>query len=323
VPTFPDASPPDASDAASTAFFLLATETPGYPAGDGSNWGDVVRFRFDADYQTAVPGVALAKGPTITDPLGLAFRWSSASLFVANRAATNANQATIVSFPYNAATQTFGAGTVEVSGYTSFMQLAFDPPETEMFVGTNNDGMRRFKLIKTMWVSQPQPATAPDEIRGVAVSPSGRRLYASTAANIIRQWDLLTNTELPSYTVKNPNTSLHFMSLCGAPITGYTTGCSPPQLYVGDAKSGGGAIYRFDIDPSDNLTKETVFAAAPTFSSALSPDGLELFGGESSANTIQRFMPPAWTLETTLIPTNNNIGTILVFPSDAVPVSIH
>ena len=52
---------------------------------------------------------------------------------------------------------------------------------------------------------------------------------------------------------------------------------------------------------------------------ALSPDGKEIFSGESSANSIQRFKPMsnAWLAEPTKISTKNNIGTILVFPENA------
>ncbi len=328
APTFEDASIPnvDAAPALTTSFFLLATETPAQPTPDGSNWGGVERFNVSANYAAAVPVTGLPKSTSapllINDPLGLAFRWTSAELFVTNRGGNLTGQSSITKFPYDAATQTFGAGSIVVSGYDGFHQLAFNHTEDEMFLGTFDEGLRRFKLTSGVWVEELPQLVSSGFIRGVAASPDDKMLYASTASNIIRQFDLTTNTELPEITLPG-QLGLHFMTVCGLPTGNLTMGCSPAQLYVSDATDNSmSAVYRFDIDPTDDsLQNQTIIPAAATFATALSPEGKELFSGESTGNNIQRFLPGggSWSAEPKLVPTNNNIGTIPHFPDERRP----
>jgi len=325
---FQDVSIPDAGPPPPPGFFLLATETPYAPASDHSNWGGVTRFDVSADYASATSAPAVPKSdPALADPLGLAFRWTSAELFVASRGGNLGSQSIISKFAYDAKTKTLGAGTVVVSGFTGFHQMTFNPKEDEIFVGTNNEGMRRFKLGSSKWTEVlPQLVGSPNWIRGVAVSADGKRLYASTAGSVIRQWDLTTNQELPMYQLADTSVQLHFMTLCGPAIGDLTVGCSPNRLYVSDSnQTGPRAVYRFDIGTNDDLTNETKIPSDPTFSTALSPDTLELFSGESYMNQIQRFKPQTstWTPYGTPVPTNNTIGTILVFPKNAVPTQLN
>ena len=325
-PEFPDAAVTDVGAPVSKGFFLLATNTPASPAADGSNWLGVQRFDFDDDYAPPVAGVGMPKSTqapfAIRDPAALTFRWASAEVFVTNRGGNLAGNSSISKFAYDAKTQTFGPGSVVVSGYSGLHQMTFNRTQDEMFVGTNNEGMRRFKLTNNAWVEQPQPVGAPHWIRGVAVSPDGTRLYASTAGSVIRQWDLTTNQELTAVTVPDNQALLHFMTLCGPPMGNMTTGCSPARLYVGDAKSNGTqSVYSFEIDSNDDLVNRKTVTAAPSFSVALSPDGKELFSGQSGADKIQRFTPSgsSWVSQSS-ITAASNIGTILIFPKNAVPV---
>lgn len=327
IPEFPDAAVVDVSAPVSKGFFLLATNTPSSPAADGSNWLGVQRFDFTDDYAPPVAGVGMPKSTqapfAIKDPAALTFRWASAEVFVTNRGGNLTGNSSISKFAYDAKTQTFGPGSVVVSGYSGLHQMTFNKSQDEMFVGTNNEGMRRFKLQSSTWVEQlPQLVGAPHWIRGVAVSPDGKRLYASTAGKVIRQWDLATNQELPSVTVPDNQALLHFMTLCGPPIGNLTAGCSPARLYVGDAKpTGTQSVYSFEIDGNDDLVNPKTLTAAPSFSVALSPDGKELFSGQSGADKIQRFAPSgsSWVSQSS-ITAASNIGTILIFPKDAVPV---
>jgi WD40 repeat protein len=217
-----------------------------------------------------------------------------------------------------------GAGTVVVSGFTGFHQLCFNRTEDEIFVGTNNEGMRRFKLVGSTWTEQlPQLIGGPNWIRGVAVSPDGKRLYASSAGSIILQWDLTNNMRLADIPLQDSSAQLHFMTICGPAKGNFTVGCSPAKLFVSDShQTGPRAIYSYDIDNSDNLINGTKIDSDPTFSVALSPDSKELFSGESAMNLIQRFKPMGntWMPEATKITTQNTIGTILIFPDNAVPV---
>jgi WD40 repeat protein len=328
----PDANmvivPSDASgDAPPThpGFFLLSAETPGHPATDGSNWGGISGFHVSEDFAKATPGGGLSKNtPGVQDPLGLAFRWKSAELFITNRGGNLTGNSSIARFKYDNQTHTFSAGTIIIQGYSGLHGLTFNPTEDELFVGTNNEGMRRFKLTNQQWVEQPQPAHAPDWIRGVSVSPDGKRLYGSTAGPTIRIWDLTNNTELPPYTVADPSAYLHYTTICGPAIGNFTVGCSPAKLYVSDAHdTGPRAVYVFDIDKNGALTNETKISANPTFSAALSPDTLELFSGGSTMDSIQRFKASgkSWIPEANnTIATNNNLGMILVFPENAAPL---
>jgi DNA-binding beta-propeller fold protein YncE len=326
--TFADSSMPDVVQAP-PGFFLLATETPYAPAGDGSNWGNITSFSISADYVAATSSPAIPKSTKapmlVADPIGLAFRWSTAEVFIANRGGNLSGQSTISSFPYNKDTKTFGAGSLAISGFTGFHQMAFTPKEDEIFVGTNNEGMRRFKYDGSKW-NEVLPQLVGGWVRGVQVSPDGKRLYATTAHSDILQFDLTTNTQLPSIQLKDTTAALHFMSLCGPAIATFTVGCSPAQLYVSDSlQSGPRAIYRFDIDKNDDLVNETIIPADATFHTAISPDGQELYSGESALNQIQRFKPSSstWTASGPVIKTTNNIGTILVFPENVIPTPIN
>jgi len=303
-----DAGTPDAQP--STKFFLMVTQTP---PGDApiNTWGGVARYDIADDGMNAVQGQGI-DASKVRDPAGLAFRSRSAELFVGNRHGNNAADGTLGSisrFTYDKNTEKFTPnGQITGNGLARVHQLAFNPKETELFAANRDGGISRFTFDKNGNPVANGVLSASGWIRGVAVSPSGKRLYATTAGSIIRQFDLANNgVELATVSVPDVGANLHFMSVVGDDL--YAPGTS--NNYV----------YRFKIQNDDSLALAGTVTADNPISIALSPSHKELFAaGHIQSDLIDRFKASnsAWSA-TTKITTGWSLGMILVFASDSTP----
>jgi hypothetical protein len=308
-----DAVTPDA--APSTKFFLMVTQTP---AGDApmNTWGGVARYDIADEFATAKQATGNGMdipASAVKDPCGLAFRTRSAELFVGNREG-NAGPGSVARFRYDHTTTKFTAnGTITGNGLSRVHQVTFSPTEDELFAANRDGGISRFTFDKN---GNPVPngvLTANGWIRGVAVAPDGKRLYATTASYIIRQFDLTNNgAELATVQVPDTNANLHFMLVYKG------------ELYAPAATNG--LFYRYKIDANDNLVFVKSTMADTPISIAMSPMGSELFAaGHVTSDVIDRFKLTSndWIQQKQLqITTGWSLGTVLVFPEDAEPAKL-
>lgn len=321
APVASDPRPPSfgAADAATPVaddkkFFLVVTESPVSPDPNGSNWGGILRQEIAKSNAAATPGQGIPKS-VFRDPLGLAFRNKSAEMFVSNRQG-NSGMTNILRFRYDAKTESFtpAGAPITAPGIVGIHQITFNPAEDELFAATMDQGLFRFKLDASgNW--QPNGTLADHSwIRGLVVSPSGKRLYATGASNVVRQWDLsqpgspeLTQLTVPSSTASGP-VYMHYMWR------------ADNDVYVGAFNAN--VIMHFTIDPADDITLSDMIPASNSPSGiALSPDGREMFAlGTVNSSVIQRFslVNGSWT-PTTTINMGSNLGCALVFPASAKP----
>jgi len=304
-----DVTPLDADAALSRAFFVMVAQTPPFnvPVAD---WKGVTRFDLNDNGAPAVEGAGIDKSG-VADPAGLAFRVESAELFVGNRhgnTAADGVAGSVSRFLYDAKTKTFAAnGKIVGNGLSGVHQITFNPVNGELFATNLGGGISRF-TFDSKGAAIANGTIGTSSMRGVAVAPDGKRLYATTAGNTIEQFDLATGAALPTVTLTGGSLGLHFMAVVKSAL--YV-----PAVYAG-------VVYRFTIGASDDLTeKDTTTAAAP-IAVAFSPDGNEMFvAGHLSANVIDRFGYDAtadkW-IATTKIETPVP-GTLLVFPVESRP----
>jgi 6-phosphogluconolactonase (cycloisomerase 2 family) len=301
--------------APSTKFFLMVTQTPG---GDApmNTWGGVARYEIADDFKPAMQvsgnGMDIDKS-LVADPIGLAFRKRSAELFVGNREG-NVGTGSVSRFTYDKMTTKFmPSGKITGNGLSRVHQVTFDPLEDELFAANRDGGVSRFKFDKNGIAIPNGVLDSNGPTRGVAVSPSGKRLYVSTSSYTIRQFDL-TNNGSPLAVVQMPdlNANTHFMFVYGN------------ELYIPAVTNG--LFYRYKIDNNDDLVFEKSTMGDTPISIAISPSGKELFAaGHLQSDVVDRykFVSNDWTIENPLqIVTNWSLGMILVFPYDSVPAQM-
>ncbi len=289
----------------STAFFVMVAQTPPYSP-PMSEWKGVTRFDVPDDGAPATEGTGIDKA-AVADPAGLAFRVESAELFVGNRhgnTGADGTKGSISRFLYDAKTRSFSAnGKILGNGLNAIHQIIFSPTSGELFAANLGGGISRFTFDKA-GTATPNGLIGSSSMRGVAVAPDGKRLYATTAGNTIEQFDLTTGATLATVTVPGGSVGFHFMAVVGKDL--YV-----PAVY-------GGVVYRFTIGPTDDLTQKDTTPADAPIAVAFSPSGKEMFvAGHLSANVIDRFRYDAakdtW-IATTKISTPVP-GTLLVFPA--------
>ena len=294
-------------------FQFLVTETP--PNSNPQTlWLGIARYDVASDGAPATPAAEINK-TSVADPAGLAFRKESAELFVGNRhgnMAADGIPGSITRFLYDAKTKTFTAnGQITGNQLNGVHQVTFNPVNGECFAANAASGISRFTFDKT-GNAIPNGVLGTDSMRGLAVSADGHRLYATTAGDIIEQFDLTTGTRLPDVVVAS-NAALHFMAIFGS------------DLYVPGIFAN--RVFRFAIGPADELTLKDSIPGDEPISVAFSPDGLEMFvAGHLASSTIGRFSYDKTTDKwnsTTTINGPSSMGTLLVFASDAVPTHVN
>lgn len=297
--------------APSKKYFLMVTQTP---PGDApmNTWGGVARYDLDDDFKPAKMGVGI-DASKVADPCGLAFRKRSAELFVGNREG-NAGPGSVSRFIYDHMLEKFTPnGTITGNGLSRVHQVTFDPKENELFAANRDGGISRFKFDTNGNPVANGVLTAAGWIRGVAVAPDGKRLYATTASMNIRQFDLSNGgVELTAVQTPDQDANTHFMFVDE----------TKNELYVPAATNG--KFYRYKIDANDNLVFVASYPADTPISIALSPSRQELYAaGHVQSDVIDRFKltnNTTWVENKQLqIVTNWSLGSILMFPSDAVP----
>jgi 6-phosphogluconolactonase (cycloisomerase 2 family) len=300
--------------APSPKFFILVTETPAGSA-QQSAWGGIERFDVADDFQPAQSSTAIPK-TEVADPIGLAFRQTSAEVFVGNRRGMTTGS--ISRFLYHANDESFTQNGSEIlmnDSAGAVMQLAFSHDEMELYAARDGNQITRFKLDSNGNMSSNGAITGLGNMIGVAVSKDGARLYATQQFSAtIREFALPSGNELTGFTI--PNASRPHLMVMDPENS---------RLYVSDIQSN--QIYSLDVDVNDDLSLHQSVSATNPISVALSPDRKELF------STSHNFTPPDvierfdldnnndWVSEgsTTTISTTTALGGTLVFLASSVP----
>jgi len=296
APMNPDASP---------AFAFLVTESPpGAPT--VASWRGVLQYTATTPGAPLipVPGIASAR---LADPAGLAFRRTSSEVFVGNRHGNNSGDGvagSICRFRYDSVTRTFtGTGTITGNGLDGVHQLAFDPISGDLFAANVRAGVSRFSFDAAgNAVAAGTLASGP--IRGVLVSPDGHRLFATTAGDVIRVFDLTNaGAELPSFTVAG-GANLHYLALRSGEV--YVAGLDLNR------------VYRLTLSAASELALRDSFPADSPIGIAFSPDGREMIvAGHRASDVIQRYDYDA-ALDTwapgAIINTTASLGGLMIIP---------
>ncbi len=312
---YPDAGPP------ASKFFILVTETPaGSP--QPSQWSGILRYDVPDDFMAATQSTAIAAAD-VADPVGLAFRATTAEVFVGNRRGNTTGS--ISRFLYYAATESFVKNGPELMMNDSaggVVQIAFSPDDLELFVARDGNEITRFKFDSSGNMTSNGSIPNLGTMIGVAVSPDGTRLYATEQFSAtIREFALPSGTEISGGFTISGATRPHLMVM--DPVSSH--------LYVSDVQSD--EIYDLALDGSNDLTVAQTIAATNPISVALSPDRTELFSTSHNGNppdVIERFKVDGaidsgasqWVSEgpSATINTTTALGGTLVFLASSIPI---
>ncbi|MFT3700269.1 MAG: hypothetical protein QM831_44405 [Kofleriaceae bacterium] len=292
----------DASNPNSEIF--ITQSPPGPDNGNMASWLGVLQFSVRGDGAALAAGTGLDK-TMVEDPVDAVFRSASSELLISNRHGNNSADGvagSISRFKYDQGTHALTSlGEITGNGLAGVHQIIFSPTTGELFAANVNTAISRFTFNGD--TPTPNGTISDGPTRGVFVSPDGARLYQTTASNVIRQWDLATNTELTPITFTTTE-NFHFF--------GYRKG----DLYV--AGLDGNHVYRFHIEGNDDLTMvETIDADAP-IGIAFSADGEEMFiTGHRTSDIVQRYTHQAddtWAVNGTSIDLGSSLGGIAILP---------
>ncbi len=308
------------SDSApSPRFFILVTETPaGSPP--MSSWGGILRYDIADDAKPAVVKNGPDGGPwidrsVVADPIGLAFRQTTAEVFVGNRRANT--DGSIARFTYAKTTETLSpTTTIAMSdGAGAVNGLAFSHDETELFAARQISQISRFKFDTNGNMSHNGAITGLGSMLGVAVSKDGKRLYATQQwSPTVREFQLPSGSEITGFQIPGATRPHHLVM----DPTGQ-------RLYVSDIQSN--KIYVLAVAGNDDLSLAQAVPATNPISVAVSPSGKELFSTShnfSPPDFIERFsldQSNAWVSEGTpsTITTGTALGGTLVFLASERP----
>ncbi len=253
---------------------LLVTESPYGSNPDPSTWGGVRRYTFGESGALLKPATGI-DADALHDPWGLAWRETSQELFVGNRHGNFAVDGVVGSiqrFVYDSEANTFAPnGTITGDELAEVHQLSFDPSTGELFAANGERGISRFTFDGN-GVAVSNGTVQSGTTRGVVVSPGGRKVWATSATEYVRQFDIGTWSErTPVGTEKGAvlqNLAIHD-GLLYAP--GFTTN----------------AIYRFRIDAKDDLLLLDSIAATSPVCVTFSRDGRRMYA--AGPTMIERF----------------------------------
>lgn len=300
----------------STNYFILVSQTPAGSAPQ-STWGGISRYDVPADHMPANMATAIPAAD-VADPIGLAFRQTSAEVFVGNRRGMTTGS--ISRFFYDAKTKTFtknGSDLLMTDTAGAVMQLAFSPDEKELFVARDGSAITRMSLDAKGNLSASGAITSGlGRMIGVAVSKDGQRLYATQQYSAkIWQFDLPAGTEhTPEFDVPGAQRP-HLMVMDR----------QHALLYVCDIQAS--VVFVLAVDANDDLSLQQTIPATNAISTAISPDFQELFvtsHNSTPPDVINRFEADGggWGSEgpAAAISTTTSLGGTLVFAASAVPM---
>ena len=305
----PDAPPPpdaplDAFTGPHTGGVIVVTESPAGSAPQNA-WGGVLGYKFatTGGAETAITGIDKS---LVRDPVSVVLRPGTTEILVSDRhgnAAADGVAGSLSRFRYDPATQAFTAsGTITGASLIAPHQAAFDPTTGELFVATKDNGVARFTFSGDTATEGTPLAIGPT--RGIAIAPDGKRLYVTTASNVIRQFVLPAGTEVAPITVPVA-ANFHFCAFRAG------------QLYVAGLDVA--KIYRYRIEADDSLTEVAQIDTVPNPAGlGFSEDGLEMFvPGHRTTTQIGRLRYEAasdtWT-PTTEISVAGSLGGIAILP---------
>ena len=283
-------------------FELWVTQSPPGNA-DPATWGGIIRYRLEQT-GAAATGIAGIDRSEVSDPAGLVFRETSGELLIGNRHG-NTGGGSISRFFYDNAADSFTAnGTIAGNGLYGVHQLALNPVTGELFATNYGGGISRFVFDGAGNAIANGTIGGSQWTRGVAVSPDGKRLYATSATPVIRQFDLETGMELGSVSVTG-SVMLHYIRLR-----------NNNELYVADPFTS--KVYQLAINGDNELNNQVDIDAPSAVSVAFSPDGQEMFAtGHLTSHQITRLrLDPdtqLWQPNGTIYP-NAALGDIWVMP---------
>ncbi len=256
-------------------FELWITESPPYNASP-ETWGGLIRYRLE-ETDGAATGIAGIDKSELFDPAGLVFRETSQELLIGNRHGNGGN-GSISRFLYDNDTSTFTAnGQITGNSLDGVHQMALNPVTGELFAANYGGGISRFLFDGAGNAIANGTIGGSQWTRGVAVSPDGERLYATSVTNVIRQFDLATGTELTSVSVSG-SSKLHNIRLR-----------NNNELYVADPFTG--MVYQFAMDSNNDLSNQVDIYAPSAVSLAFSPDGQEMFAsGHLTSHQVTRLL---------------------------------
>ena len=305
--------------APSPRFFILVTETP---AGSvpSSAWGGILRYDVADDFKPATEAKGSDGGTWVdrafvADPVGLAFRQTTAEVFVGNRRGNT--DGSITRFAYSKQTEslTKKGDLATADGAGAVMQIAFSHDETELFAARGTGEITRFKFDVSGNLVPNGKLSGLGSMIGVAVSNDGKRLYATQQyGTTIREFQLPSGAEVPGFAVLGASRP-HLMVM------------DPKnnRLYVSDIQAN--KIFVLAVDANDDLSLKQSITATNPISVALSPTGAELFSTShnfSPPDVIERFQMDKsgnWVTQgpQATISTATALGGTLVFLAAEVP----
>lgn len=285
-------------------FELLVTQSPPGPSNQNpATWSGILQYHLTGSGATlaAVPGVDKS---LVSDPAGLIFRGESSEVFVGNRHG-NTTASSISRFKYDPLTRALTAnGSITGNGLFGVHQLAINPITGELFAANVNDGVSRFTFDATgNATANGKIASGP--VRGVAVSPDGKRLYLTTAGNVIRQFDLTTGSELPAVTLATQG-NLHYIEVHRG------------ELYA--AALNDNLVYRYAMLANNDLALRRTYNAFAPIDVTFSPDGREMFvSGHRESDEVYRFNydenSDDWVFASQFS-SGSSLGALLVLPNE-------